>query len=267
MLYKNFYDDLLCQYNELASTKNEIEKNLKNAPTGKIKITINRNHVQYYLRTTSSDKSGKYLRKSNMKLITKLLQKSYYEKALSLITKEMKYLEVIFQKAAKTRNNLKYLYTSYPKESQPLIQPLDLTDEEFAKIWSSKPFTTKGIAEGKDIYYTDKGEAVRSKSELNIANTLSKNGIPYKYEAPLLLKNGTTIYPDFTVLNVKSRKVVYWEHRGMMDDRSYATSSVQRLKEMISNDIVIGKNLIITEETLTNPLSTKEITTHISQFL
>ena len=105
MLYKNFYDDLLCQYNELASTKNEIEKNLKNAPTGKIKITINRNHVQYYLRTTSSDKSGKYLRKSNIKLITKLLQKSYYEKALSLINKHFFFLKIFNQSSTKSKQD------------------------------------------------------------------------------------------------------------------------------------------------------------------
>lgn len=91
--------------------------------------------------------------------------------------------------------------------------------------------------------------------------------IPYKYECPLTLKNGFTIYPDFTVLNVKQRKEIYWEHRGMMDDREYIRNSVQRIKQLNKEGIMLGDNLIITEESLTSPLGTDEIKMIIKKYL
>ena len=93
-----------------------------------------------------------------------------------------------------------------------------------------------------------------------------QKGIPYKYECPKALLNGKEIYPDFTVLNVKARKEIYWEHRGMMDDREYAKQAVFKLKSLMKNGIILGDNLIITEETTANPLGTNEIETIINRF-
>ena len=67
------------------------------------------------------------------------------------------------------------------------------------------------------------------------------------------------LYPDFTILDMKNRIEIYWEHRGMMDNEEYAAKTVARLKMMMKNGICVGKNLIITEETSTNPLGTDEI--------
>ena len=72
---------------------------------------------------------------------------------------------------------------------------------------------------------------MRSKSELNIADTLYKMEIPYKYKCPFVLMNGRTVHPDFTILDIVNRREIYWEHRGMMDDRMYLKQSVQRIKE------------------------------------
>ena len=58
----------------------------------------------------------------------------------------------------------------------------------FIQKWSSEPFTGKEMTGEAPDYETDKGEIVRSKSELIIANTLAKLGIPYKYECPLFLR-------------------------------------------------------------------------------
>lgn len=100
---------------------------------------------------------------------------------------------------------------------------------------------------------------MRSKSELNIANTLYKMEIPYKYKCPFVLMNGRTVHPDFTILDIVNRREIYWEHRGMMDDRMYLKQSVQRIKEYRKSGIYVGDNLLITEETSTLPLGTDEI--------
>ena len=49
------------------------------------------------------------------------------------------------------------------------------------------------------IHRTERGDLVRSKSELVIADKLHARGIDYAYEQPLVLPNGRTRYPDFTI--------------------------------------------------------------------
>lgn len=80
----------------------------------------------------------------------------------------------------------------------------NLTDKRFE-------YRGKGFDESTSEFYTAKGEKVRSKSEVIIADVLSREGIPYRYEYPLYLKGIGKVHPDFTVLNVKQRKEIYWE--------------------------------------------------------
>ena len=68
------------------------------------------------------------------------------------------------------------------------------------------------------MFYTSKGERVRSKSEVIIADVLNREGVPYRYEYPIYIKGIGKIYPDFTVLNIGIRKEMIWDHFGMMDD-------------------------------------------------
>ncbi len=56
------------------------------------------------------------------------------------------------------------------------------------------------------IFYTHKGERVRSKSEVIIANLLYKYQIPYRYEFPLTIKDFGITYPDFLILNVRKKR-------------------------------------------------------------
>ena len=91
--------------------------------------------------------------------------------------------------------------------------------------------------------------------------------VPYKYECPLILFGGRVIHPDFTLLDTHMRREIYWEHRGMMDDRSYLKDTVQRIKTYRKEGIQLGDNLIITEETSTLPLGTDEILSVIKHFM
>ena len=82
-------------------------------------------------------------------------------------------------------------------------------------------------------YETERGDVVRSKSEVIIANILYQNRehILYKYERPLeIVENGRkkTIYPDFTIINKNTGKITYWEHAGRMDDPYYANDFVKK---------------------------------------
>ena len=82
-----------------------------------------------------------------------------------------------------------------------------------------------------------------------------------------IIVNGTVIYPDFTILLVSKRKVVYWEHRGMMDDADYARSAIARTKDYSKSGFYLGDSLFITEETSSTPLGTDEIQAIIAMLI
>ena len=108
---------------------------------------------------------------------------------------------------------------------------------------------------------------VCSKSEVIIADTLARFGVPYRYEQELYLKGLGSVHPDFNCLNTRTRSEFLWEHEGMMDDPGYASTSIQREDAYIENDYYPGVNLIITRETLDHPLDTHQIESLIQRFL
>lgn len=70
------------------------------------------------------------------------------------------------------------------------------------------------------IHRTSRGEMVRSKSEVIVADHLANMHIEYSYEQPLTI-DGVTKYPDFTVEDAESGDTFYWEHCGMLHVPSY----------------------------------------------
>jgi hypothetical protein len=70
------------------------------------------------------------------------------------------------------------------------------------------------------IHRTSRGEAVRSKSEVIIANLLHARKIDYHYEQALEL-GGVVKYPDFTIEDDAAGTTYYWEHCGMLEDPAY----------------------------------------------
>ena len=71
------------------------------------------------------------------------------------------------------------------------------------------------------IHRTRRGEQVRSKSEVIIANLLHALDIDYEYERELRGKDNTVRYPDFTIDSVELGLTTYVEHLGMLSDPSY----------------------------------------------
>lgn len=71
------------------------------------------------------------------------------------------------------------------------------------------------------IHRTERGDLVRSKSELSIANMLFSKGFKrYHYERELSVE-GSKRYPDFTIEDDDAGVTYYWEHLGMLYDPAY----------------------------------------------
>jgi hypothetical protein len=71
------------------------------------------------------------------------------------------------------------------------------------------------------IHRTTRGELVRSKSEVIIANLLHALGITYAYEQPFTGQDGSVRYPDFTIEDAETGRRVFLEHLGLMSEPAY----------------------------------------------
>lgn len=88
------------------------------------------------------------------------------------------------------------------------------------------------------IHCSGKGEAMRSKSEVIIADSLAEAGIEYDYELPLHGNDGIIRYPDFTIEDAESGLIYYWEHCGMLSNPQYRKRWVKKLEWYHSQDIL-----------------------------
>lgn len=71
------------------------------------------------------------------------------------------------------------------------------------------------------IHMTRKGIAVRSKSEVIIADLLYSKRLDFDYERPLVAEDGSWKAPDFTIEDDTTGQIYYWEHLGMLNRPSY----------------------------------------------
>lgn len=253
------YEETRRRLKELKEIRAVTELKLKNAPEGIIHVISSSRKNQYYVRQNAKDKSGTYISRKQTTKIKKLLQKQYDEQILKALNNEITILERLINSRYADTKIIQQIYSNKPEEIKKYITPIDYSEVDYINAWKNEAYAGKEVSDNVPMYVTDNGERVRSKSELNIANMLYKFGVAYKYECPLKLNNGRVIYPDFTVLDVKNRKEVYWEHRGMMDDREYSRHTVKRIKEYNENGYFLGDNLIITEELSSEPLGTSDI--------
>lgn len=120
------------------------------------------------------------------------------------------------------------------------------------------------------IHRTARGEMVRSKSEVIIADHLARQNIEYSYEQPLTIA-GVTKYPDFTIEDAESGLNFYWEHCGMLHVPRYLRRWKEKLAWYDANGITEagGKNgtLIITRDEANGSIDSSKINQLIDQVL
>ena len=258
---------------DLKKTVNMIDKFLEDAPKGCLKYQIKAGKAYYYQKYKNEEENSyvvHYIERKDEKLAMKLAQKGYFIMIKPLLEKEIKALEQ-FLESYNTRD-VEEVYDGLAEERKKLVTPVRMSKKELINKWESEKFELyKGYEENLK-YETEGGEIVRSKSEVIIANLLysKRNVLRYKYESPLdVRKNGRlfTIHPDFTIMNINTGKVVYWEHAGCMDNVEYVNDFICKVNTYISNNIIPGKNLIITYETLDSPLNINTIKILISKVI
>ena len=248
---------------------------VKRNPSGLIRIVKNHGQLQFYKRKSKSDLQGTYMPRSQNQLAYKLIQSDYDKKALTAIKDEITLLKSFLKKYQ--TNNTNHHFKTLPATRQQILTPLTLSDSQYAELWLSEKYPRKEISPDIPKLFTDKGEQVRSKAEVLIANALKAADIPYRYEFPINLNLNAvlpshtediqTFHPDFYCLNLRTRKEYIWEHFGMMDDTDYSARAAEKLLLYQQNGYFPGKNLIITMETSKTKTSSMELNQIIQEYL
>jgi len=263
----NYFESMLIRKAELEQQVERCDKRLKKAPEGKLYISKGKNNYQYYLRKLNSEKTGTYIKKDQFKLITRLAQKKYDMEFISLAEKELEIISEFIRKYRNINHINESVFDKYPAEIKKEIVPAEISDEEYIRRWLEEPYIRKGFNTDDAEHYTKRGERVRSKSEVIIANTLYDMGIPYKIEMPVQLWNGMIYHPDFALLDIKNRKVIYYEHFGKMDDFEYITTQLERIDDYTRTGLYIGKDYFITYETIKHPLNDITVKMTVAKYL
>ena len=240
---------------ELQQVIEFLQKQLEKAPEGSLYGTSS--HFQLQWQRIIGEKRI-YLSGGKSKLIKALAQKKYNALLLEDFKRQRKALDKLIK--SYVPQNGERTYMSMSERWRKQIEPLNIPDSEYVDLWQSLRYKGKSV-ENTGLW-TSKGEIVRSKSEIIIADVLASLGVPYRYEFPHKLKNVDSsrcieVYPDFTCLNDHTRKEFVWEHFGMMDDAEYACNAVAKIEMYLNSGYFWGDNLIFTMETHEKPLNSK----------
>jgi hypothetical protein len=151
------------------------------------------------------------------------------------ITRQRKGLVILFNDDI--RQLLKYsgdLHSDLAKRFTDLFNP-----PKFINL-------TEGWYEESKIHKTKRGDMVRSKSEVIIANELENAGLDWHYEndGVFIEIEGKKLLPDFVIHH--NGKTYYWEHLGLLNKPKYKKDWEEKEKYYLKDKNIILKT---TEET------------------
>lgn len=242
----------------------KLEKDQRNAPKGIIRLQSSKGYPRYYYFKNKSDTKGQYLSADNINLIQSICQRDYNLKLLDKLCSMQK--SINSGKEINFYGDIDEVYYSFPTGKQSLITPIIPVMDTYIEQWKTANPSSQNEYEIKNGIYTNNNELVRSKSEKIIADRLTHFDIPYVYE-PRLIINSHLKYPDFLVLNKRTRQSFIWEHFGLVDDELYSDKNLLKLSLYESAGYFLGKDLICSFESTDSAIDSKIIDDKIKAFL
>lgn len=127
---------------------------------------------------------------------------------------------------------------------------------EVARKWEASARPSPYLEEERK-FTTIRGEKVRSKFEVMVADALFSAGIRYQYEQQLELHKNLVVLPDFTILDQNRKTLVFLEACGLMDDPGYAARTIQKISDYESAGIFLGDRLMLVFDLPDTPFDQK----------
>jgi ATP-dependent exoDNAse (exonuclease V) alpha subunit len=220
-------------------------KGLDYVANGEIGLVVNTDYICDCLDvkySTQSEVSYRYYRSE----VDSNLELAYALTVHKAQGSDFNYVFFILPRSASTLSK-ELLYTGLTRFRQKMILLIERDTDVLEQLHrpegsemlsrNSNLFLMAIRPEDEDKYYanhlihrTAENKLVRSKSEVIVADTLTRLGISYEYEKKLLNKDSNPKdyrLPDFTVSY--EGDIFYWEHLGMLSVPSYRQSWERKL--------------------------------------
>ncbi len=221
------------------------KEKLANSPEGSIRISCRPGHVSYYYRNSVGDHNGEYLSwEENRNLITRLVEKDYYSKALKDCELELSLVDKLLE--LELKQPVARVFMKLHRERRKLVLPFEDTLQNRFKKWKSQEAKPLEYNDTSKFKMTLRGDLVRSTAEKEIADSLYKADIPYKYEYPFETADQKLFYPDFTIWKPGTGEIFIWEHFGMMDRPNYVQGFLDKMRSYHTSGLFPGNGLIVT---------------------
>lgn len=247
-----------------------LENTIKRPHRGKKEGMIIVRHQKSGTRFFMKDQAGEhYMRKTKDEDIIRELAQMRYEMALLKAAEDEKAGVEKCLRILEKCGDVDKVYDEMPDELKPYITADIITGKGYAQRWQrEKVATARRIGDGEG-YRTLRGDFVRSKSEVIIADRLHMKGIPYRYEIyfPMEFEDINYVYPDFEILNMRTREEFLWEHLGKMGDEGYSETQLKKISGYVRSGFIPGKNLLLSFESRNRPLDTCYVDAMIDAFL
>ena len=228
----------------------------------------------------------KCLSKDDTDLAIKITRKKYIKACLPVLIKNSNVLKSLLEKyeTYDADQILSLMPKAYQLATEKYLLKIESKSEKIEKInnnenteWLTKNNNENtewlNLEEQKNNFYfeslrhvTSMGLAVRSKSEAIIAELLDANGLKYKYETKLKIRD-KSFSPDFAILRADDNKIIYWEHFGMINNEEYLIKMFYKLNEYQKAEIILWDNLVITCDSEDGNIDARQIIRIIKKML
>ncbi len=232
-------------YRKLANLLQQLPKGSLLNRNGHIYHAFRENNIQHQ-RAIKEDK--KLLEKLRLRhFIKKMLPplKARIDACTSFLEKEQLYDPI------KINEMVKEVYKG------GLCAELFLEGDISEDDWKQEKYR-RNPAPMKAKHYTADGQVVRSKAEAMFGTEMESREMLYRLE-PEFWINGKYVYPDFEVFLPNTRRRIYIEHFGRMDDPDYLKKVMFKLAYYHEIGLYMGVNFFFTWETEAKPLTMVEI--------
>ena len=238
-----------------------ISNQLAGMPAGSASIYKSKGRVRVKRRL---DGKVTFLTNKDEEIAQQLLFKRYLLVRKKELSKEKAYLKERLAFEQKWRGKSIEFLINHPLLATE-ISSLFRKDRNSAKEWMNAP--RAALAPHQEGRTEDAGDGlfVRSKSEVMIVASLRERGLYYRYKEPLYLAD-KLYFPDFTIRDPESGRIIWYEHFGMMDDENYARRTYDKLFLYSKNGILPMHNLITTFESGSRKLSISQINNALDAF-
>ena len=219
--------------------KETVASSLETLPRGScIRKTRARDQSKFYVFQyyENGKPRQKYIRGDEQASVQEKVEN---RKELEARLKELKRRSILLERT------LKNLNIHVPTVLEDFDRWLDRVTREAKRAEECKRQAEAKFHGDRLIFVTDRGERVRSKSEVIIANELHFYRLAYQYEVTLF-SGEDKLTVDFVIIDPRSGRKWYWEHCGMLQNESYARRWEQKRRILAQHNILEGDSLIVT---------------------